>query len=287
MSIQLPQDRYVKVGNINTRYWAEGDKGPAVLLVHGLGGSVENWALNIGPLSRHHRVYAVDLPGFGRSDKTPLIRSILDLVRFIGDFMEVLEIEKASLAGNSLGGGLVLYLNIQFPHKVEKLCLVDNAGMGSELILDLRLMTIPLLGELLTRPSRKGTAALLKKIVYDPAIVTDDIVTLGYNLFTLPGARKALLKTTRAGITIRGQRGDLVKYLQDNIGSVTAPVLTVWGKQDRIIPLAHAYKCHECLPDSELHVLDNCGHMPQFEHPDEFNRLLLDFLDRQPATVKN
>ncbi|MCJ7604975.1 MAG: alpha/beta fold hydrolase, partial [Dehalococcoidales bacterium] len=97
----MPQDRYIRVGDINARYWAEGDAGPAVVLVHGLGGSVENWAPNIGPLSACHRVYAMDLPGFGRTDKTPLISSIYDLARFIADFMEVLQIEKASLVGNS------------------------------------------------------------------------------------------------------------------------------------------------------------------------------------------
>ena len=92
-----PQDRYIKVGDVNTRYWTMGEKGSTVLLVHGLGGAVENWALNIGPLSQHHRVYAIDLPGFGRSDKTPLIHSIYDLVGFIGDFMQVMQINKASL----------------------------------------------------------------------------------------------------------------------------------------------------------------------------------------------
>jgi len=283
---KVPQDRYIRIGDINTRYWVEGDKGSAVLLIHGLGGSVENWALNVGHLSGHHRVYAMDLPGSGRSDKTPPIRSIYDLVSFVGDFMKVLQIEKASFLGNSLGGGLVLQFALQHPEKVEKLVLVDNAGIGRKVILDLRLCSVPLLGELLTRPSRKGTATLLKKIVYDPAIVTDDLVTLGYNLITLPGAQQALLATLRAGINLLGQRGNLTKSLLNKIGHITTPALIIWGKQDRILPLTHAYKCHECLPGSEIKIFDNCGHMPQLEHPDEFNALVLRFLDRQTEPTK-
>lgn len=281
--MQSPQDRFIRVGNINTRYWAEGDNGPAVLLVHGLGGSVENWAPNIGPLSQRHRVYALDLRGFGRSDKTPLIHSLYDLVQFIDDFMQVLQIEKASLIGNSLGGGLALQFAIQYPEKVEKLVLVDNAGMGRETIADFKLIFVPWIGEILTRPSRKGTIALLKKLVYDPSIINDEIVTLTYDLMTLPGARKALLATLRAGIDFRGQRSNLTKNLLDKISSITAPALVVWGKQDRILPLAHANKCHECLPDSEVYIFDNCGHVPQLERSEEFNRLVLDFLAGHPV----
>lgn len=281
--MQSPQDRFIRVGNINTRYWAEGDNGPAVLLVHGLGGSVENWAPNIGPLSQRHRVYALDLRGFGRSDKTPLIHSLYDLVQFIDDFMQVLQIEKASLIGNSLGGGLALQFAIQYPEKVEKLVLVDNAGMGRETIADFKLIFVPWIGEILTRPSRKGTIALLKKLVYDPSIINDEIVTLTYDLMTLPGARKALLATLRAGIDFRGQRSNLTKNLLDKISSITAPALVVWGKQDRILPLAHANKCHECLQDSEVYIFDNCGHVPQLERSEEFNRLVLDFLAGHPV----
>ena len=69
MSLQTPQDQYIKVGGINTRFWAVGDGGTTVVLIHGLGGSVEDWLLNIHALGEHHRVYAIDLVGFGRSDK--------------------------------------------------------------------------------------------------------------------------------------------------------------------------------------------------------------------------
>jgi pimeloyl-ACP methyl ester carboxylesterase len=278
MSEQLPIDQYVKVGNINTRYWQAGDKGPVVLLVHGLGGSIENWVYNMATLAQEYRVYAMDLVGFGRSDKSPLTRDMTALVKFIDDFMKVQHIEKASLVGNSLGGGLILQFALDFPEKVTKLVLVDNGGMGRDVIIDLKLCSFPWLGEFLSRPSLEGTARLYKEIVCDPALVTPELVKLTYELASLPGAQKALLATLRAGINLRGQRGKLIKDLKNRLGSITAPTLVVWGQQDRIIPVAHARVAAEKIPGARLEIYDHCGHMPQLEYPDKFNRLVMDFL---------
>jgi len=278
MSTQSPKDRYIKVGNINTRFWAAGDKGTAVVLVHGLGGSIENWVHNIDALAQHHSVYAMDLVGFGRAEKTPLTHDLNVLVKFINDFMKTQSIEKASLVGNSLGGGLVLRFAIEFPGKVEKLVLVDNAGMGRGVILDFKVASLPLIGEFLTHPSRKGTARLWKKVVYDSSLVTEKLVEESYGLFTLPGAQKALLATLRAGTNLLGQRADLTGSLISKLGTITTPTLIFWGQQDRILPLTHAHIAAKKIPNAKLHIFDRCGHMPQFEHPEEFNKLVLDFL---------
>jgi 4,5:9,10-diseco-3-hydroxy-5,9,17-trioxoandrosta-1(10),2-diene-4-oate hydrolase len=278
MSIALPQDRYVKVGNINTRFWAAGDKGTTVILVHGLGGFIENWVHNVNALSQSHRVYAMDLVGFGRSDKTPLTHDMYDLVRFIGDFLETQKIDKASLVGNSLGGGLVLLFALQYPQKVEKLVLVDNAGMGKDVILDFKLCSLPLLGELLIRPSRRTTAGLWKKIVYNSSLVTEKLIKDSYALAALPGASKALLAALRSGINLSGQRSKLTNALIEKLGSIAAPTLIIWGKQDRIIPVAHAQVAVNKILGARLQIFDRCGHMAQLEHPEKFNKLVLDFL---------
>jgi pimeloyl-ACP methyl ester carboxylesterase len=276
--MQTPQDQYVKVGHINTRFWASGDQGPPVILVHGLGGFIENWVYNIGPQAQRHRVYALDLKGFGRTDKTPLLREMEELMQFVIDFMAVMNIPQASLVGNSLGGGIVLALAIRFPERVDKLVLVDNAGMGRDVILDFKLVSIPVIGELLSRVSRKSIASLWRKIVYDPALVTDELVELTYELATLPGAHKALLTTLRAGIGIRGQRDHLTRQVLDGLAGIKVPTLIIWGQQDRIIPVAHAQIVAAGIPGARLQIYDHCGHMPQLECPDEFNKLVLEFL---------
>jgi pimeloyl-ACP methyl ester carboxylesterase len=278
MTMQAPKDQYIKVGNINTRFWASGDKGTPVILVHGLGGSIENWIHNVESLGQHHRAYALDLKGFGRSDKTPVLHDLDELVQFIGDFMEVQHINKAGLVGNSLGGGLVLSFAVQFPDKVDKLVLVDNAGMGRDVIVDFKVVSIPVLGELLSRTNRKSTARLWRKIVFDSSLVTDELVEQTFKLATLSGASRALLATLRAGIGIRGQRANLIRPLIESAAHVTAPTLVIWGRQDRIIPVAHAHIAAKTIPGARLEIFDHCGHMPQLEHPDKFNALVLEFL---------
>jgi pimeloyl-ACP methyl ester carboxylesterase len=278
MSFNLPKDKYIKIGNINTRYWEAGNKGSAVILVHGLGGFCENWMHNIEPLAKEHRVYAFDLVGFGRTDKTPLVKDIYQLVQFISDFMDAKKIAKASLIGNSLGGGLVLLFALQFAQKVEKLVLVDNAGMGRDVIADFKICSVPFLGEMLIKPSLQGTENLWHKIVYDPALVTPELVKMCYGLGSLPGAMESLLSVLRSGIDFFGQRAKLTKQLLKDLSKITAPTLIFWGRQDRIIPVKHAAIAAAKIPNAKLIVFDQCGHMPMFEYPEGFNKTTLEFL---------
>jgi pimeloyl-ACP methyl ester carboxylesterase len=280
MSAQTPQDQYIKVGQINTRFWTAGDEGTIVMLIHGIGDSVETWILNIIALAQHHRVYAIDLVGFGRSDKPKVPYSLSYGAQFVSDFMEAQHIDKASLVGNSMGGGVALQFAIQFPDKVEKLVLADSAGLGKELAPFFRLFTLPLIGECLTRPSRKGTAWLLKELVYDPAMITDELVETCYQLAVLPRAQKSFLSALRAGVNLCGMRTKVVRSIVDNLATITAPTLIIWGRQDRVFPLTHAYVAQGRIPDAELHIFDPCGHAPHFELPEEFNALVLEFLAR-------
>jgi 4,5:9,10-diseco-3-hydroxy-5,9,17-trioxoandrosta-1(10),2-diene-4-oate hydrolase len=277
--MQLPQDMYVKVGNVNTRYWQAGDAGSFVVLVHGLGGSVENWEHNINVLAESHRVYALDLLGFGRTDKLPLIKDLSVLVQFISDFMGTQNIDKATLIGNSLGGGLVLKFALDFPEKVTKLVLVDTAGMGRDVNIILRLFSVPFLGKLLMgRPSLERIKKLLKTIYYDPALITPELVKICYELAILPGASEALLSVTHAGINFWGERAKYTKLILTNLGKITAPTLVFWGRQDRVRPVAHAQIAAAKIPGAKLHIFDKCGHAAMFEHPEKFNKLVLDFL---------
>ncbi len=279
MSKQLPEDQYVKVGNINTRFWQAGDTGSAVVLVHGLGGSIENWEHNLNVLARRHRVYALDLIGHGHTDKLPLIKDLMVLVQLISNFMGTQNIDKATLIGNSLGGGLALALAIQFPEKVEKLVLIDTAGMGREVNIILRLGSVPLLGKLLMgRPSLQGIEKLLRIIYYDPALVTPELVKISYELAVLPGASRALLSVTHAGINFWGERAKYTKLILNNLGKITAPTLVFWGKQDRVRPVAYAQIAASKIPGAKLHIFDKCGHCAMFECPEKFNKLVLDFL---------
>ena len=278
MSAQTPRDQFIQVGQIKTRYWASGDHGTAVVLVHGIGASIEDWIFNINALAEHHRVYALDLVGSGHTDKPSVRYSLPYLAQFVNDFMEAQGIDRANLIGNSLGGFVALQFAIQFPHRLEKLVLVSSAGLGQEVYLPFRLCSLPLVGEWLTRPSRKSTAQLLTDCVHDPALVTDEWIERGYQLSTLPGAQASFLAILRAGCTLRGIREDTRRPIADNMASITAPTLIIWGQQDRILPVGHAYVAHQGIPNAQLHIFESCGHVPQMECAQEFNSLVLKFL---------
>ena len=277
--MQAPEDHYIKIGEINTRYWTAGDTGPNVVLIHGVGRFLEEWLPSFDAIAAHCRVYALDLPGHGHTDK-PLSASyrLADLAGFINDFMGALDISPAHVVSHSLGGGIALQLTLQFPEAVDKLVLVCSAGLGKEVTLVLRIATVPMLGEILTRPSLNGTRRLLKEFVKDPAFLTDDFVDLSYRMAALPGAQQAVLKTLRSAGNLFGQYDDTYRPIVDNLGSIESPVLIIWGRQDRVLPVAHGQAAVTRLPNARLEILEDCGHLPMLEQTQRFNESILDFL---------
>ncbi len=278
MAMQAPQDQYVQVGQIRTRFWTLGDEGTAVLLVHGISSSMEGWIHNVHALAERHRIYALDLVGSGRSDKPAAPYSYPYLAQFVHDFLQSQNVDRLNFVGHSMGGGIALHFALQFPDQVDRLVLVDSAGLGREVTLSFRLPTLPWIGEWLTRPSRKGTARFLHEALYDPALITDELVDFKYELSALPGAQEAILSGLRQDVTLRGVRDHVWRPIVDNLPNITAPTLVIWGQQDRIIPVAHAQVARDRIPNVQVHILDRCGHVPQLERPDEFNALVLEFL---------
>ena len=276
----MPQNNYIKIGDIKTRYWAEGDKGSNVILIHGLGASADIWIHNISALASGYRVYAPDLAGFGRSEKPYVKYSPSYMAAFINDFMTALNIENTCLVGMSLGGGVALQYVLQFPRNVQRLVLVDSAGLGREMPLAMRLATIPVMGELMLSPSRAGMAFVLKQLVYDPAVITDDLIDLYYELNFSQGAAKTVLSVLRACATIRGGRADVLDPIIKNLDNIKMPTLIIWGREDRLFPVRHACFAREKIPASHLHIFERCGHMPNFERHEEFNYVVLNFLRR-------
>jgi 4,5:9,10-diseco-3-hydroxy-5,9,17-trioxoandrosta-1(10),2-diene-4-oate hydrolase len=144
----------------------------------------------------------------------------------------------------------------------------------------MRLMSLPFLGELVTKPSRKMAYLFFKPAVLNPAQLKGQFTDIYYELFSLPGAQTAMLKVIRSGCNIFGIKKDVLNETLMNLHRITSPTLIIWGRQDAIIPLIQAYYAKEKIPNSKLHVIEQCGHMPNFEKPDEFNQVVLDFLSR-------
>jgi pimeloyl-ACP methyl ester carboxylesterase len=276
----FPTDQYLNVKGIKTRYWTAGDKGPVLVLIHCFGASVEIWQHNIEPLAKFYRVYAIDLVGFGRTDKHEGTYTPPFMVQFINDAITALNLDKVTLIGLSMGGGLSILYALRFPHKVDKLVLIDSAGLGKEIIFSIRLMSLPFLGELATKPSRKMAYLFFKPTVQNPNQLKGQFTDIYYELFSLPGAQMAMLKVLRSGCTIFGLKKNVLNETMMNLHRITSPTLIIWGKQDAMVPLKQAYYAKEKISNSTLHIVEQCGHMPNFEKPDEFNQVVLDFLSR-------
>ncbi|MBT9549646.1 MAG: alpha/beta fold hydrolase [Hydrogenophaga sp.] len=285
-----PPDQFVQVGRIRTRFWQMGTQGSAVLLLHGIACSVLEWQRNIEALAAHHRVFAVDLLGSGLTDKpADETYNIPRLARFALDFLTSVGVEHAHLAGNSLGGRLALECAREAPERVRSMLLVDPAGMAERpTLLEFRLASVPLLGELATLPNLRGTRMLWRKAFADPdAFVTDELVASKCRLARLPGAQAAFLKTLRSFVNLRGFDAPQVQALQAALPDLLVPTFVVWGRDDRFVPAAHADVLREHLPDVSVQVWDRCGHAPMVECAERFNAEALAFwrgVDARAAT---
>lgn len=278
MSGKKPKDNFVRVGNIKTRYWEAGQGDPPVLLVHGLGSFIEHWENNVIPLSKQYRVIALDLVGFGLTDKADVPYTVPYMARFIKDFMATKEIKSASIVGNSLGAAIAIELYLNNPKIVDKLVLLNGGCFERKMALEFRLLTIPFIGRRWMIPNRYGIAKFMKLVFYDKNLITDEMIDLVYERIIQPGSVNAYLKTLHNGADLFGLRQNLVDRTNDNASRITAPTLVIWGSKDKLFPVSHAYKAAKILPNARVHVIENCGHMPQMERAEEFNNLVLGFL---------
>ncbi len=276
----MPEDKFVEVDNARVRYWQQGDSGSPVVLLHGIACSVLEWQHNIAALAAHHRVYAVDLLGFGLTDK-PVDEpyDLNSLARFVLKFMDSVGLTQAHLVGNSLGGRLALQCAALAPERVTSMVLVDPAGIDKrETLLEFRLTTLPVVGELLGRPTAFGTRMLWRKAFFDPGpFVTEELVRTKLALASSPGALQAFLKTLRSFVELAGFKAQWVDALHRQLPGMSMRCLVVWGRDDRFVPVGHAQVLESLMPDVRVEVFEQCGHVPQIECADRFNESVLAF----------
>jgi pimeloyl-ACP methyl ester carboxylesterase len=270
-------DHYTTIDGLKVRYWDEGEGFP-LILVPGVGVSIDTWAYNIKALSTKYRVIAFDIPGFGRSSRITHdgVYSLDYAGQFLYEFINNLGINRSNIAGNSMGGMLAIHLALNHPEMVEKLVLVDSAGLGKELGWSLIFMVPWPVGELLVHPTRLMVKMLAKALVYNHELVTDEWVNRMYEESNVPGTKEAMLKMLRSGVNLRGQSA---AFSESVLRKVTQPVIVVWGKQDPAFPVKHAEFALRAIPNCRAVVLDKAGHPPQMDRADTFNRLMFEFLE--------
>lgn len=255
--------------------------GPPVLLIHGLDGCWQNWLETIPHLARSRRVLAVDLPGFGHSPLPDWEISIDNYRNAILEFLDAVEVERADLIGNSMGGLVAVECAQAAPERIARLVLVSPAGISSA---DVRSEPAVIAGRLLTALTplwKRFQAAALRR----PRLLESAFGTIFHKPREL--RRELLFEHHRNG---GGRPGFLAAVAAVAGHRPTAalerleiPTLIVWGRDDLVLPAADALQYDSRLPDGQTVIMDATGHLPQLERPARFNRLLDAFLDGDRA----
>lgn len=277
MSLNIGSGRVVDVDGIGT-FIHEAGEGDPVVLIHGAGpgaSGLSNWARNIEALARRFRVISVDLPGFGQSDKLPIPAGFFEYYGLhLGRLLDRLDIARAHLVGNSLGGGASMMLALRRPEKVGRLVLMGSGG-GFPVTSVMPTTGLKMLVGFYEAPgpSRERLKAFIKEMVVDQSAITDVLIEQRFAAATAPDTLACPPFAFRDG---RPPIPDDV--WRERLDRLPHETLIVWGREDRVMPLDNGFILMKQIPNARLHVMPNCGHWAQWEKADEFNALVGQFL---------
>jgi len=268
---------YVKAGH-----------GPALLLLHGLGCDHHTWDPVLQGLSRHFTVIAPDLFGHGQSDKPRGDYSVAGYANIMRDLLSLLGIDRVTVVGHSLGGGVAMQFAYQYPERTERLVLLAPGGMGSEVSVLLRALSLPGVGLVLdavtprvVRRVGRGTLRALGRSGVGWLRDADELADV-YERMADPSSRAALRQVARGLVDWRGQVVTMTDraYLFQHL-----PICVIWGTDDAIIPARHADTVRRWAPAAHIVVLPDTGHFAHHDHPSQVVRIVRDFVvGTRPAT---
>jgi pimeloyl-ACP methyl ester carboxylesterase len=285
---------FLDVGALRVHHM-HGGHGTPVVFIHGLGSSgYMEWRRNLEPVAVRHRVYAPDLPGYGRTDKPRVRYTIPYFARFVRRYMDFLGLRRAAVIGASLGGRIALEVALEEPRLVRKLVLVNTLGLGRPQVrmaqMAYGLVTIPRVGEAVMGLARDALTWAPRKVIRRFAaryagvsVDLEETMDDSYlddlrDMYAADGFHNAYLSTVRSLVNPRalfGGHHDVRRRLNE----LKIPVQLIWGAADPLFPIAHAERAQSLIGEAALAVIDSAGHTPQAEQPAEFNRVLEAFLD--------
>ena len=281
----------IDVMGLRTRVLIEGDsdRGDPVLMIHGVGGWAENWRDVMGPIAATgRRSMAIDLPGFGESERPKRVRYFHPddafYARFVVGALDALNVRAAHIVGNSMGGAVAYMAAVTAPRRARSLALVAAGGLGTDIALFLRVATLPgtiTLARILGRPAHGRD--VLRTCFYDPSRIPEQLLAESerYGFASYPEFVRAL----RHGVTIRGIRPDIRRAWIARASAYDGRVLVIWGREDAVLPLRHVEDLRGIFPEAQLRIIERCGHMPMAERPDEFLGAVLPFIESAERAV--
>ena len=278
---------FIDVGGVKAHYWILGAKNedPPIILLHGVGTSVLEFEQNMNFLAKEVKcVLALDLLGHGWTEKPqdPAMYTIDRQAQFILDFMTAHSIPKAHLLGWSHGGRLALQCALMESERVASMTLVAPAGTGPDVLLELRLATLPGIGECVAKFPNELTFRLLwRKVFYhekSSSIVTKEFLQKKLEIAALPGTQFSFILCLRSLLNYRGFLPGPLADLETNLHRLKMPVLVVWGKDDLFLPVSQHSVLKNNLPTVHVEFFEKCGHAPHIEKVDIFHEKVGAFL---------
>lgn len=271
---------YVDANGVKTRVLEAGEGEPLILL-HGTGGHIEAYAKNIKGLSEKFRVIVVDMLGHGYTDKPDKPYGIDAYSDHLLDLMKAMNIEEAYISGESLGGWVAAWFAAHHPGYAKALVLTTPGNVNSdpEIMANLKASTVKAVVE----ASYENVKTRLEWLMYDKSVVTDELIRNRYQIYTQPSYQKAV-----HNIVYLQEVEPRKKYIWDPswCGKIDVPTLLLWTDHDPTASVEQAYPIKDMIPGSELVVIKDAGHWPQWEQVEEFNKELTDFmLKHSKATV--
>jgi pimeloyl-ACP methyl ester carboxylesterase len=276
----LGQQKTFDYQGVKINYYEAG-QGPSIILLHGFGGCSYSWRFLAPVLAQDHRVYTIDLKGYGLSDKPKDGKyAVRDQADMVAAFIRSHDLHDVVIMGHSMGGGVTVmtYLKVREdqPARVKSLVLIDSAGYPQKMPWFIWLAKAPVLGSVggkLVSPRFAAAQVLKKCYYYDDKITEEQINTYAY-YGSLPGAREAVVQTAKQIVP------DDIEALVAQYKTISVPVLVIWGEEDEVVPLAVGKNFKRDIPNSELVILPKCGHMPPEEEPGETTRIIKTFLEK-------
>ena len=263
-------------------------EGPVLLLLHGLGCDHTTWDPIIDILARRYTVIAPDLLGHGLSDKPRADYSVGGYANGMRDLLTCLGIDKATVVGHSFGGGVAMQFAYQFPERTERLVLVASGGLGPEVTPVIRAITTPGFHQAMrvlmlpgVRQATTRTMRALSRTGWQRTRDLDEVAEI-YESFKDPAARRAIRHVVSAVVDWQGQ---IVTMADRAYLTEAMPMAVVWGRNDQVIPVAHANNAAKLAPGARVKVIPNAGHFPHKDHPQRFAKIVHEFIrSTQPAS---
>lgn len=269
---------YVDAGGVLTRSLRTGrptgrDDRENVVFLHGTSGHLEAFTRNLVAHSERYRCHAIDMLGHGYTGKPPYQYEIPQYVEHLLAYLDACAIERAHLVGESLGGWVAGWLASEQPERVQSLQLVAAGGTKANPAVMQRIRESTT--EAVTKDDVELTRRRLELLMHDPVNVTDELVQVRHAIYQQPSFRENLPNLLcLQDMEVRTRN----LMTPERLGTITAPTLVVWGRQNPFGEVPEAHMMAEAVPGATLELFDDCGHWPQHEHPEKFNALSLDFL---------